>query len=73
MITDRDIVLRVVAAGESPQQPTQRFLTPEVVACRSTDTLEDAQHLMARHRVPRILCVSGSYELEGVISLSDIW
>ena len=32
----------------------------------------DAQELMTEHKVFRILCLSGSGKLEGVISLSDI-
>ena len=71
-ITDRDIVIRVVAAGESLQQPIERFYTRRVVGVRSTDTLQDAEKLMAREKVSRILCLSGKNELEGVISLSDI-
>jgi CBS domain-containing protein len=71
-ITDRDIVIRVVAAGESLSQPIQRFISRRVVAARSTDTLEDAQDLMAQEKVSRILCISPRDELEGIISLSDI-
>ena len=71
-LTDRDIVVRVVAAGESLQQPIERFFTRRVVGVRSTDTLQDVQKLMAQEKVSRILCLSGKNELEGVISLSDI-
>jgi len=71
-LTDRDIVVRVVAAGESLQQPIERFFTRRVVGIRSTDTLQEAEKLMAREKVSRILCLSGKNELEGVISLSDI-
>lgn len=71
-VTDRDIVLRVVAGGKSPQQPIERILTRRVVACRSTDSLQDAQKRMAKQKVSRILCLSGTDELEGVISLSDL-
>jgi CBS domain-containing protein len=71
-LTDRDIVLRVVAAGESLQQPIDRFVTRRVVAVRSTDTLEDAQELMSEQKVSRIICISSGHELEGIISLSDI-
>ena len=71
-ITDRDNVVRVVAAGESLQQPIERFYTRRVVGIRSTDTLQDAEKLMAREKVSRILHLSGKNELEGVINLSDI-
>src|SRR4029077_10731108 len=71
-ITDRDIVVRVAAAGESLRQPIERFITRRVGAARSTDKLLYAQDLMSEQKVSRILCLSGSGELEGIISLSDI-
>ena len=71
-ITDRDIVVRVVASGESPEQPVENFLSRRVVACRPTDSLVDAEELMSREKVSRILCINDRNELEGVFSLSDI-
>jgi CBS domain-containing protein len=71
-ITDRDIVVRVVASGESTEQPVENFLSHRVVACRPTDSLVDAEELMSRERVSRILCTNERNELEGVLSLSDI-
>jgi CBS domain-containing protein len=71
-ITDRDIVVRVVAAGESLREPIERFFTRRVVGVRSTDTLQEAQKLMGQEKVSRILCLGGNDKLEGVISLSDI-
>ena len=71
-ITDRDIVVRVVASGESPRQPVENFLSRRVVACRPTDSLADAEELMSRERVSRMLCINERDELEGVLSLSDI-
>ena len=71
-ITDRDIVVRVVASGESPQQAVENFLSWRVVACRPTDTLAVAEELMSQEKVSRILCINERNELEGVLSLSDI-
>jgi CBS domain-containing protein len=71
-ITDRDIVIRVVASRESPEQPVENFLIPRIVACRTTDNLADAEELMSREKVSRILCINERGELEGVLSLSDI-
>src|SRR6266705_5106537 len=71
-ITDRDIVIRVVASGESADQPVENFLSRRVVACRPTDSLTDAEELMSRERVSRMLCINERDELEGVLSLSDI-
>jgi CBS domain-containing protein len=71
-LTDRDIVVRVVAEGESPNEPVERFMSCEVVECRSDDDLSIAQDLMGEMQVSRMLCVDENGQLEGVISLSDI-
>lgn len=71
-ITDRDIVVRSVAAHESPSQAVESFMTPRVVACRPTDDLGYAEELMSQEQVSRILCIDERGMLQGVISLSDI-
>src|SRR5579872_4638997 len=71
-LTDRDIVIRVVAAGESPDQSVESFMTRDVVACRSDDDVVVAQDLISDLQVSRIICMSDEALLEGVISLSDI-
>jgi CBS domain-containing protein len=71
-LTDRDIAIRVVAAGEPTDQSVERFMTPDVVACRSDDEVGIAQNLMSDMQVSRIMCLSDEGLLEGVISLSDI-
>jgi CBS domain-containing protein len=55
-ITDRDIVVRVVASRESPEQPVENSLSRRVVACRPTDSLVDAEELMSREKCAS--CVS---------------
>jgi len=71
-LTDRDIAIRVVAEGERPDQPVERFMTPDVVACRSDDEVGVAQDLMSDLQVSRIVCLSEQGFLEGVVSLSDV-
>ena len=71
-LTDRDIAIRVVAEGESPEEPIELFMTNDVVVCRSDDEVGVAQDLMSDLQVSRIICLSDSGQLEGVISLSDI-
>jgi CBS domain-containing protein len=71
-VTDRDITVRVVAERESFDQGIERFMTREVVACRSDDEVGTAQELMSELQVSRIVCTDGQGRLEGVISLSDV-
>src|SRR5579884_2731435 len=71
-ITDRDLAIRVLAGGESADQPIVKFLTPRAVACRPSDDLTYAEELMSQEKVSRMLCINERDELEGVLSLSDI-
>ena len=64
-LTDRDIAVRAVADSLPPT-------TSEVIACRPDDDIEYARDLMTRHQKSRIMCISSSGRIEGVISLSDI-
>ena len=71
-LTDRDIAIRVVADGYSANECVDRFMSPGVVTCSSTEDLGAAQDLMGEMQVSRIVCVDEDGRLEGVISLSDI-
>jgi len=71
-ITDRDMAMRVLAEGRPATTPVREVMTPEVIACRPEDDLKRAEELMARNHKSRIMCVSESGVLAGVISLSDI-
>lgn len=71
-ITDRDIAVRVVAEGELPATRVEAVMTPEVIACRPEDDLNYARELMSQHQKSRIMCISRSGRIEGIISLSDI-
>ena len=73
-LTDRDIVLRVVAVegGRDPRAvKCGEVLSKPPITCKPTDDVTRAAELMARHHVSRI-CVSEGGFLKGVISLSDL-
>lgn len=73
IITDRDVVVRAVAKGISPQDArVGDCMTREVVMCRATDDLETAERLMAQHQISRIVIADERGTLMGVISLSDL-
>lgn len=71
-ITDRDIVIRVVADGRPLDTKVSECMTREVIACHPEDDLRDAERLMAEKHKSRILVLDDDGELLGVISLSDI-
>ena len=72
VLTDRDIVLRVCAAGGAlDKTPVSSIMSREVVACNATDSLQAAQELMSLHQKQRLPVLEGG-KLVGVLSLTDI-
>jgi CBS domain-containing protein len=72
-LTDRDIVVRVVARGLDPAATLlQDVYTRDIVACAPDDELSVAEALMSKHKKSRIICLDAARHLAGVISLSDV-
>jgi CBS domain-containing protein len=72
-VTDRDIVIRVVAKGLDPKTAKLRdFGGNEVVYVRPQDDVSRARELMQRHKVQRILVCDEQSRPVGVISLRDL-
>jgi CBS domain-containing protein len=71
-ITDRDLAIRVLADGLSTDEPVDRFMTRDVVACRMGDGIDEAERLMREHQKSRIMVCDEMGRLRGVISFADI-
>ena len=73
IVTDRDIVVRVVAEGRTVENATVRdAMTNNQVTCREDDDVTQAVARMAERKVRRILVVDGTGTLRGIISQADI-
>jgi CBS domain-containing protein len=72
IVTDRDLVLRVMAEAASAGGPIRPFLTREVVSCGPGDDLRVAEDRMAAAHVSRLVVLDQARKPVGVISLSDI-
>jgi len=73
MVTDRDIVVKVVAAGTDIQTARVRdAMTPDPVAVREDDDVKDAVQVMSQRQVRRLPVVDGHGRLSGIISQADI-
>lgn len=73
ILTDRDIVLRCVASGDSAENMTVgQIMTSGELACVSPEhSVTEAARIMAKEQVRRLpVCKNG--EVVGMISLSDI-
>src|SRR5215208_3162377 len=56
VITDRDITIRVTAAGLNPMETTvQDFMSPNPVSLSPDDKIEKARDLMAEKQIRRLL------------------
>jgi CBS domain-containing protein len=73
MITDRDIVVKVLAQGKDPASTKVGDLAnqDEVVTIGADDSIEEALHTMAEHKVRRLPVIDGR-ECVGVISQADL-
>lgn len=72
MITDRDIIARVVAEGRDPNSVTVTDIATTDLATISPDAdASDAAQQMAQRQLDRILVVEGD-NLVGIISEADI-
>lgn len=72
MVTDRDIVLRVVSEGKSFDTPCGQVMTSPVVACYEDDELGKVAHLMEKKQIRRIVVLDRNKRLVGIASLGDM-
>ena len=72
ILTDRDIVVRAIAAGKDPNCPVKDVMTPEVKYCFDNESVEDVARRMIELQIRRIPVVDQDRILVGIISLSDI-
>lgn len=72
MVTDRDIVVRCVAAGDDPEHTrVAEIMTRRVLAAEPDRSVDEAARLMAREQVRR-LPVQEHGRLVGMVSLGDV-
>lgn len=72
VITDRDIVLKVVAPNLDPLQETVGdVMTEDVITCGRDTSVEDAARLMEDYQVSRLVIVDKDNVPAGVVSLGD--
>lgn len=72
LITDRDIVLRVVAKGGGLDTPASEVMSDGVVSCKEDDNVADAAARMGAEQVRRLLVYNEAGGLAGIVSLGDI-
>ncbi|MGU3539490.1 CBS domain-containing protein [Methylobacterium sp. A54F] len=73
VVTDRDLLYRVVAAGLDPNATTVgAVLSRPVIACSEGDTVRAAMDLMAAHHIRRMPVRDAGGTVTGWITLADL-
>ncbi|MEA1832456.1 CBS domain-containing protein [Methylobacterium durans] len=73
VLTDRDLLYRVVAAGLDPNETrVGAVLSRPVVACSETDTVRAVMDMMAAHNVRRMPVRDAGGAVTGWITLADL-
>jgi CBS domain-containing protein len=72
MITDRDIAVRAVAEGRSPDTKVRDVMSREVKYCFEDQSIDEVTRNMADIRVRRLPVVNRDKRLVGILSLGDL-
>lgn len=73
VVTDRDIVVRTVAAGRNPLEVrAQDCMTAPAVVIGEDASVKDCAHLMEREQIRRVPVVDASGVLCGIVALADL-
>jgi CBS domain-containing protein len=73
VVTDRDIVCRVVADGKNPMAHTaESCMSQPVVTVRADDTLAEVVATMEKHQIRRVPVVDERGCCAGIISQADV-
>ena len=73
ILTDRDVIIRVVAVGGDPKAVrVAEVMSSNVFTCREDDSVQRVAELMGEHQIRRMPVLSDKGALVGLVSLSDL-
>lgn len=73
LVTDRDIVLRGLAADRRPSHtPVSAVMTDRPLWCHENDEAQQAVGTMVAEGVRRLLVRDGNDQISGIVSLGDL-
>jgi CBS domain-containing protein len=71
MVTDRDIVVRGLAAGKGPDTPVSDVMTGDVKYCFEDEDIDHVILNMGENQVRRLPVMNRNKRLVGVVTLAD--
>ena len=73
IVTDRDLVTKIVAAGRAVEQATVRdAMTSNPASCREEDDITEAMEVMGQRQVRRMPVVDMEGRVKGIIAQADV-
>lgn len=73
VLTDRDLILRVVVEGRDARSlPVREIMSSTVFSCRADDPIESAFREMSERQVRRLPVFDADERLVGIVTLSDL-
>jgi CBS domain-containing protein len=73
IVTDRDIVCRVLAEGMDTRTATVReAMSEDIVTCGPDESVVEAIHKMGEHQIRRLPICDSNGRIRGIISLGDL-
>jgi CBS domain-containing protein len=73
IVTDRDIAMKVAAAGLNPQECLVGYMmTKDLVTCTPEDNLDTIHDLMSEHQIRRLPVVNDMGQIMGIIAQADL-
>jgi CBS domain-containing protein len=73
ILTDRDLALRLLAAGREAQTPVREVMSGDPVTARVDEQLDAVAVRMRHHGVRRLPIVDDDGALVGLVSLDDLY
>ena len=73
IVTDRDLVVKILAGGTDIERATVRdAMTPSPASCQESDPIDEAVKLMSERQVRRMPIVDDRGRLTGIIAQADV-
>jgi CBS domain-containing protein len=72
IVTDRDLVVRGIAGGLSPQAELNDIFSHDVKTVSPDDNVDQAFKMMEAGQIRRLPVVDGAGELVGMLSIGDL-
>src|ERR1043165_9718439 len=73
MITDRDIALRVIAAGKNARTTAvSEVMSPGIICCNEDQDVEEVARMMELNQLHRLALIDREGHPTGIVSLGDL-